>query len=223
MFAVINVFSVEMGVFLRESKGKLYRSSAYFLGKSIAELPIYILIPIIYVAILWPMADLNMDSAERFATAVGILILVSQVATSFGYLVSCISGNIEMSLSVGPVLVVPFLLMGGFFLHYETVPGPLKWIPYISWFFYAFEGLMVNQWDSVKDGDIACKGPPQSCIPNGEFILNKFSFEKVIFFYNFVSYIYFDRIGQHGEKLVMFGRPNRCVSCNRLVLPYDTG
>lgn len=179
MFAVINVFSLEMGVFMRESRSKLYRSSAYFLGKSIAELPIYVLMPLLYVCILWPMADLNMDSMERFAIAAGILILISQVATSFGYFISCASGNIQMALSVAPVMVVPFLLMGGFFLNYKTVPKPLRWIPYISWFLYGNEALMINMWDSVKSGDLECETGAAHCIPNGEAILMAMSFEAV--------------------------------------------
>lgn len=177
LFSVIHVFSLEVVIFLRESKRKLYRSSAYFLGKSIAELPLNILIPIIYMAILWPMANLFLDDWHRFLTGLTILIIISQVATSFGYFVSCISGSIQIALALGPVLVVPFMLMGGFFLNYKTVPGPLKWMPYISWFLYGNEAMMITQWKDVKN--ITCGPIIQTCLPNGKFILDRYGFEEV--------------------------------------------
>jgi len=34
-----------------------------------------------------------------------------------GYFVSCASGNISVALSVGPTIVIPFLLFGGYFLN----------------------------------------------------------------------------------------------------------
>lgn len=177
MYAVIYVFSDEMCIFIRESRSKLYQSSSYFLGKTTAELPIYMIIPILYISILWPMVNLNMDSLERFTIATCVLVLISQVATSFGYFISCISGNIQLSLSIGPVVVVPFMLMGGFFLNHKTVPTLLQFLPYMSWFLYGNEALMVNVWDSVKDGDIACDAIV--CMPNGKEILARYGFDKV--------------------------------------------
>lgn len=34
-----------------------------------------------------------------------------------GYLISCISNGVSMALSVGPPVIIPFLLFGGFFLN----------------------------------------------------------------------------------------------------------
>ncbi len=40
-------FPVERAVFLREENSKLYTTSAYFTGKSIIEVPLLLVIPII--------------------------------------------------------------------------------------------------------------------------------------------------------------------------------
>jgi hypothetical protein len=34
-----------------------------------------------------------------------------------GYLISCVSTSMSMALAIGPPLIVPFLLFGGFFLN----------------------------------------------------------------------------------------------------------
>lgn len=43
-----------------------------------------------------------------------------------GYFVSCASGNISVALSVGPTIVIPFLLFGGYFLNVEWVLEYIK-------------------------------------------------------------------------------------------------
>ena len=44
----------------------------------------------------------------------------SNVVPSFaGYLISCISSSVSMALSIGPPVVIPFMLFGGFFLNNE--------------------------------------------------------------------------------------------------------
>ncbi len=63
----------------------MYRTDVYFLSKTIAELGIYILFPFIAFAIPYYIIGLN-PAVERFFIGAGIVILVTNVATSFGEL-----------------------------------------------------------------------------------------------------------------------------------------
>ncbi|ENN81632.1 hypothetical protein YQE_01995, partial [Dendroctonus ponderosae] len=83
VFAVINVFSAELPIFLREHKNGMYRTDVYFLGKTIADIPIFIFLPILFTAICYYMIGLNSEM-PRFFVACGIVILVANAATSFG-------------------------------------------------------------------------------------------------------------------------------------------
>lgn len=83
VFAVVNVFCAEVPVFLRESRSRLYRTETYFLGKSLAELPLFLLVPFIFTAIAYPMIGLR-PTLPNFLIALGIMALVANVATSFG-------------------------------------------------------------------------------------------------------------------------------------------
>ena len=61
----------------------MYRTDVYFLSKTFADLPIYILFPFFFVTIPYFAIGLNPDPGAFF-TAVIIVILVANVATSFG-------------------------------------------------------------------------------------------------------------------------------------------
>ena len=83
IFAVIGVFSGELPIFLREHHNGMYRTDVYFLAKTLALVPHFLLIPVLFVGIVYFMVGLNMH-LERFFIAVGILELLTQVVVSFG-------------------------------------------------------------------------------------------------------------------------------------------
>ena len=79
----LKVIAGELPIFLREHFNGMYRTDVYFVSKTLADLPIYIMFPFIFVAIPYYAIGLNPD-VGAFFTAAGIVILVANVATSFG-------------------------------------------------------------------------------------------------------------------------------------------
>jgi hypothetical protein len=61
----------------------MYRTDVYFLCKTTADIPVYIFFPFLFVAIPYYAIGLNPD-VGRFFIACGIVILLANVATSFG-------------------------------------------------------------------------------------------------------------------------------------------
>lgn len=84
-----------------------------------------------------------------------------------------------MALSVGPPIIIPFLLFGGFFLNSGSVPKYFEWLSYISWFRYGNEGLLINQWKDVSDGEIVCLRTNTTCPRSGRVILETLNFDEV--------------------------------------------
>lgn len=138
------------------------------------------------------------DGLIPFVKAAGIVSLVANVSTSFGkhnlsrgesfmgisisisssgYLISCASSSISMALSVGPPVIIPFLIFGGFFLNSGSVPAYFEWLSYLSWFRYGNEALLVNQWEGVED--IICTRSNTTCPSNGKVILDTLNFSPV--------------------------------------------
>lgn len=84
-----------------------------------------------------------------------------------------------MALSIGPPLIIPFLLFGGFFLNSGSVPVYFTWLSYLSWFRYGNEALLINQWKDVGDGEIICTRQNATCPANGQVVLQTLNFDEV--------------------------------------------
>ncbi|KAM3961766.1 LOW QUALITY PROTEIN: eye pigment precursor family transporter white [Aphomia sociella] len=175
IFAVINVFCAELPIFIREHHNGMYRADVYFLSKTLAEAPVFATIPLVFTTIVYYMIGLN-PAPERFFIASGLAALITNVATSFGYLISCASSSVSMAASVGPPIIIPFMLFGGFFLNSGSVPPYLGWISYLSWFRYGNEALLVNQWSGVDS--IACTRENFTCPASGKVVLETLSFSE---------------------------------------------
>nr|QBM06382.1 ATP-binding cassette sub-family G-like protein 2 [Daphnia magna] len=177
VFGVVNAITGELPIFLREHFNGMYRTDIYFICKSIADLPLFILFPFIFVLIPYFAIGLN-PAADRFFIACGITILVANVASSFGFMISCLAGTTDVALALAPPLIIPLLLFGGFFLSNEDVPVYFDWMRYISWFMYGNEALSINQWVGVSFNDTSC--PNDVC--TGEQILASFDFNPDYFY-----------------------------------------
>ncbi|XP_055707480.1 protein white [Phlebotomus papatasi] len=186
VFAVIHVFCAELPVFLRETRSHLYRTDTFFLGKTLSELPLFIIFPIIFTSIAYPMVGL-LAGFDHYALAVLIMALVSNVAISFGYLISSLSSSTSMALSIGPPVIIPFLLFGGFFLNSASVPFYFEWFSYLSWFRYGNEALLINQWASVQTGEIACTRANITCPASGAIVLETLNFKAEDFLFDIIG------------------------------------
>ena len=169
---------MELPIFIRESRGRLYRADTYFLGKTIAELPLFLAVPLIFTGICYPMIGLKWGFSYFFNACL-IVTLIANVSTSFGYLISCASSSVSMALSIGPPVIIPFLIFGGFFLNAASVPSYFTWLSYFSWFRYGNEALLINQWEDVLEGDISCSRSNSTCPSSGHIILETLNFSEV--------------------------------------------
>jgi hypothetical protein len=75
--------TAELPIFLREHFNGMYRTDVYFISKSFADLPLFIILPFIFISIPYFAIGLN-PAADRFFIASGIIILVANVASAFG-------------------------------------------------------------------------------------------------------------------------------------------
>lgn len=58
----------------------------------------------------------------------GIIVLTANTAVSLGYAVSTLSSSVSVALALGPVVLIPFMLFGGFFVNSDDVPVYFKWL-----------------------------------------------------------------------------------------------
>lgn len=127
VFAVVSTFTSELPIFMKEHHSGMYRSDVYFLCKMLVDLPVFLLIPFVFVTMVYWLAGLY-PSAQAYFVACGICALVANVAVSFGYIASCAFATTQLALAVGMTALMPLTLFGGLFLSLRSIPVWLKWI-----------------------------------------------------------------------------------------------
>jgi ABC-type multidrug transport system permease subunit len=79
-----------------------------------------------------------------------IIFLLSFTAGAIGYFVSSIFSSPETANMVAPIIVMPFILFGGFFANSASYPGWVTWIQYLSPIRYALEALVRNEFLNLE-------------------------------------------------------------------------
>lgn len=166
IFNVAMAFPPEFPVFLREHFDGMYRVDVYFLSKTMSEVPQFLFLPLVFTIIMYWCVGLY-ASAEAFFICFAVNFLVCNVSISFGYLLSCATSNVGLAMAIAPLFVVPCSMIGGFFVNPGSVPIYFIWLKYISWFTYANEILVINQWKHITN--ITC--PPIETF-DGPTVLN---------------------------------------------------
>lgn len=75
----------------------------------------------------------------RFGMFLAACLMIAFVAQSVGLVVGA-AMNVQNGVFLAPVMSVPFLLFSGFFVSFDAIPIYLRWITYLSYIRYGFEG-----------------------------------------------------------------------------------
>lgn len=146
VFASVNLFNFERPVFIRERLSNTYSTSAYYLGRTVAVFPIEIITNFLFIVIAYFPCNLTNTASVFFKSALS-LALCAFMSSSFGLLLSTLFSDAGVVIALVPVLIIPFLLVGGFFVPLETVPKVFYPFEYLSMFRYGFEGMIYSQYE----------------------------------------------------------------------------
>jgi len=148
IFNTITTFPVERAVFLREYAGNLYGVLPYFLGKSLVETPVGLILGIVYAAICYYIVGLRSD-VENFFTFVCIFIALIFLSQGMGLCFGCAFSDFNTALIVTQFSVMPAFLFSGFLINEENMPVWLAWLRFFSPFRYTMEAALRNEFDGV--------------------------------------------------------------------------
>eukprot|EP00920_Eleutheroschizon_duboscqi_P006668 GHVT01015683.1.p1 GENE.GHVT01015683.1~~GHVT01015683.1.p1 ORF type:complete len:829 (-),score=174.20 GHVT01015683.1:844-3330(-) len=173
---VLQTFTQEKPLALREQQAAAYRLSSYFLAKTFADLLFQIFNPIIFAAIVWYMSGVN-DIFTRFLTGALFIFLGTHSAISVGYFISSVTPNYPAAISIFPVFVLPTLLASGFIIILSELPAFWIWLVYLSPFRWCWSGVMHAIWRDavIQDCSIAPSG--SICFPTGEALLKYYAID----------------------------------------------
>ncbi|XP_011252163.1 ATP-binding cassette sub-family G member 4 isoform X2 [Camponotus floridanus] len=142
MTITILSFPLELPVLLKENFNRWYSLKSYYLAITLSDIPFQIIFCVMYVTIVYFSTSQPADMT-RFLMFLSTCLLISFVAQSVGFVVGA-AMNVQNGVFLAPVMSVPFLLFSGFFVSFDAIPIYLRWITYLSYIRYGFEGTALT-------------------------------------------------------------------------------
>ncbi|CAJ0942087.1 unnamed protein product, partial [Mesorhabditis belari] len=179
-FPAVPAITEELPIVLRENANGIYKTSAYFLAKNLAEVPQYCVMPTIYISIVYWMSGLE-PHITSFLFSILISILIVGVAISISYAVATVFGDTAIAMTFLPIFVIPTMAFGGFFINSNDIPWYFQWLANLSYFKYGYEALAINEWDPINmiPGCNVTTPFDYNCPSNGQEVLESISFASI--------------------------------------------
>ena len=145
--AALPAFLVEREIFIRERRNAYYRVLPFSLSHSLVGIPFIYLIAFSFSAISYFMMNLH-ETAEAYFYFTIVLGLSLMCAEGMVTSISAVTPSFIVGIAIGAAMFGFYMLVCGFFLRKTNIPDYWIWMYYIVFHRYAFEGFMVNQFES---------------------------------------------------------------------------
>lgn len=152
-------------LFYRERGARAYGALPYWLSSLITQLPIVFLATLAFSLVIYWMVGFR---AGAFGYFFYFTLTVSICGLFFSQFLAAVSASSQMALTLTPLFLLIFILFAGFLVYVNAFPEWLGyWGPYISFMRYAFQGLVLNEFDG------------NSKLPLGGFYISNLGFEDI--------------------------------------------
>ena len=150
--ATILNFPLMREVFLKESRAKMYGTTAFFFSKNIADFLIEIGCSVIFCLCVFWTVNYSATNAAKPIIYMLILTLAHMSGTSLGLTAGAWFTRVDVAASLGSIMTLPFYYFSGYLRPLNQIPIGVRWVAYISPFRYSFDALMINEYSNVAGG-----------------------------------------------------------------------
>lgn len=106
-------------------------------------------VSLVLLSIVYPMTGLRFQTAAYFFWFMLIVVLLSFCATGLCLLISSLAHSVAVG-NLAAILVMLFeMLFGGLLLSTASLPAGIAWLKWVSFIFYAYNALMVNEFTNL--------------------------------------------------------------------------
>ena len=151
MFRGMFSFYPERAILSKERASGSYNISAYFLAKSLSEIPITATFPTVYLIICYPMTNSNLLLTSFLGTVLTQSV-TNLCAESVGLLIGAATFDTKLGVMFATLSALAFMVVGGFFV--TNIPEFLKWLLFISPLKYAYMASIQFEFT----GSVPCDG-----------------------------------------------------------------
>lgn len=146
VFTAIFTFPQERAMLNKERSADMYRLSAYFVARTTSDLPLDLLLPLLFLTIVYFMAGLK-HSAKAFILTMLIVFLCIVAAQGLGLAIGAALMDLKKATTLASVTVMTFMLAGGYFV--KNVPVFISWLRYVSFNYHTYKLLLKVHYEDV--------------------------------------------------------------------------
>lgn len=137
------VFPLDMHVLLKEHRNGWYSLRAYFFGRTLAELPVPIVLHSIAMTILYYLTG-QPFTWWRFGGVIVIVILASLVSQSVGLTIGALLMRSSQSAVLAAAgIVAPFFALSGFIVRINTLPSLAQMFANTSYLYHLLNAFII--------------------------------------------------------------------------------
>uniref|UniRef100_A0A3N7F417 ABC transporter domain-containing protein n=1 Tax=Populus trichocarpa TaxID=3694 RepID=A0A3N7F417_POPTR len=119
VFTAIFTFPQERAMLSKERAADMYRLSAYFLARTTSDLPLDLVLPVLFLLVVYFMAGLRMSAAPFFLTMLTVFLSII-AAQGLGLAIGATLMDLKRATTLASVTVMTFMLAGGYFVKIRT-------------------------------------------------------------------------------------------------------
>ncbi|XWS43310.1 hypothetical protein CRYUN_Cryun16bG0092000 [Craigia yunnanensis] len=186
VFTAIFTFPQERAMFNKERAADMYRLSAYFLARTTSDLPLDLILPVLFLLVVYFMAGL-IPSASPFFLSMLTVFLCIVAAQGLGLAIGATLMDIKRATTLASVTVMTFMLAGGYFV--KKVPVFISWIRYMSFNYHTYKLLLKVQYQDIM--------PPVNGIKTDSGLKEVAALVAMIFGYRLLAYLSLRRMQLH--------------------------
>lgn len=133
------------------STKRLYRLSAFFWARTSGEVPVTLIMPLIYASLgFFFFGFLPSNDPAKFLTLLVILTFAPQAAQSLGYLIGSLTQDMNIMIMLILCVQVPMFSLLPMFNPGSTLPWFVAWMRFFSIFNWAGRALAVWAWQDFN-------------------------------------------------------------------------
>ncbi|PPD73599.1 hypothetical protein GOBAR_DD29475 [Gossypium barbadense] len=186
VFTAIFTFPQERAMLSKERAADMYRLSAYFLARTTSDLPLDLILPVLFLLVVYFMAGLRL-SAGRFFLSMLTVFLCIIAAQGLGLAIGATLMDLKRATTLASVTVMTFMLAGGYFV--KKVPVFISWIRYMSFNYHIYKLLLKVQYQDIT--------PPVNGIKTDNGLWEVGALVAMIFGYRVLAYLSLRRMQLH--------------------------
>ncbi|KAB1222518.1 ABC transporter G family member 22 [Morella rubra] len=146
VFTAIFTFPQERALLSKERAADMYRLSAYFVARTTSDLPLDLVLPVLFLLVVYFMAGLKQSAGPFFLSLLTVFLCIV-AAQGLGLAIGATLMDLKRATTLASVTVMTFMLAGGFFV--KKVPVFISWMRYLSFNYHTYKLLLKVQYEHV--------------------------------------------------------------------------